>query len=190
MKAILKFTIFFLSNILVRLFYRVSIPFDSEILGLPIIRKAPDSKINFGFRCRIVSSSLFTDLGVSRPVIIRTKRPESIIEIGNHVGLSGTTIVCDNKISIGDYSMIGADVIIADTDFHQMSSEDRRYAELENQHYSVRIGKNVFIGARSIILKGVEIGDNSVIGAGSIVTNLVEENSVYAGNPARKIRSL
>ena len=52
-----------------------------------------------------------------------------------------------------------------------------------------RVGKNCFVGGRSLILPGVEIGDNCVIGAGSIVTKNVASNSVVAGNPAKVIRT-
>lgn len=51
----------------------------------------------------------------------------------------------------------------------------------------VTIGNNVFIGAKSVILCNVSIGNNVVIGAGSVVTCNLEANSVYAGNPAKKI---
>lgn len=51
----------------------------------------------------------------------------------------------------------------------------------------VLIGDNVFIGADSVILPGVNIGSNIIVGAGSVVTNDLESNSVYVGNPARKI---
>lgn len=51
----------------------------------------------------------------------------------------------------------------------------------------VTIGNNVFIGMNTIITRNVTIGDNVVIGVGSIVTKDCESNSVYAGNPARKI---
>ena len=54
----------------------------------------------------------------------------------------------------------------------------------------VSIGDNVFIGMDSIIIKGVSIGDNVIIGSGSIVTKNCEANSVYAGNPAKRIMSL
>lgn len=54
----------------------------------------------------------------------------------------------------------------------------------------VRIGNNVFIGINAVITRGVTIGDNVVIGAGSIVTSDCESNSVYAGNPARRIMSI
>ncbi|WP_276946495.1 acyltransferase [Haematobacter massiliensis] len=52
-----------------------------------------------------------------------------------------------------------------------------------------RIGRNCFIGGRSLILPGVEIGDNCVVGAGSVVTKSVPANSVVAGNPARVLYS-
>ena len=53
----------------------------------------------------------------------------------------------------------------------------------------VHIGNNVFIGAGSIIMPGVTIGDNSIIGAGSVVLHDIENCSVVAGNPAKKISS-
>ena len=52
----------------------------------------------------------------------------------------------------------------------------------------VHIGNNVFIGAGSIILPGVNIGDDTIIEAGSVVTHDIESNSVVAGNPAQKIK--
>ena len=51
-----------------------------------------------------------------------------------------------------------------------------------------RIGKNCFVGGRSMILPGVEIGDGCVIGAGSVVTKSVPPGCVVAGNPARILR--
>jgi len=52
------------------------------------------------------------------------------------------------------------------------------------------IGNNVFIGSQCIIMPGVNIGDNVVIGAGSVVTKNLESNGVYAGVPAKFIKSL
>ena len=49
------------------------------------------------------------------------------------------------------------------------------------------IGKNSFIGARAMVLPGVEIGENAIIGAQSVVTKDVPANVIFAGNPARKI---
>lgn len=54
---------------------------------------------------------------------------------------------------------------------------------------STRIGDRVSIGSNATILP-VSICDDVVIGAGSVVTRDISEPGVYAGNPARKIRSL
>ncbi|WP_420143839.1 acyltransferase [Sphingobium sp.] len=52
-----------------------------------------------------------------------------------------------------------------------------------------RIGRRCFIGARSLILPGVEIGDGSIVAAGAVVTKNVPPGSIVAGNPAQIIRS-
>lgn len=52
------------------------------------------------------------------------------------------------------------------------------------------IDDDVWIGANVTILPGVHIGKCAIIGAGSVVTGDVEEYSIYAGVPAKKIRSL
>ena len=80
--------------------------------------------------------------------------------------------------------------MITDSDSHPIKAEDRlRYNY--NKHTKSKpivIGKNVFIGARSIVMKGVNIGDGAVIGAGSVVTKDVPANAIVAGNPVRLIK--
>jgi acetyltransferase-like isoleucine patch superfamily enzyme len=49
----------------------------------------------------------------------------------------------------------------------------------------IKIGNNVFIGARSTFLPGVTVGDNCVIGTGSVVTKSIPSGYVVSGNPAR-----
>ncbi|WP_352232128.1 DapH/DapD/GlmU-related protein [Marivivens sp. LCG002] len=62
-------------------------------------------------------------------------------------------------------------------------------AQGEAEERPVKIGNDVWIGTRSIILPGVSIGDHSIIGAGSIVTKSFPAYSVIGGNPAQLIRS-
>lgn len=56
-----------------------------------------------------------------------------------------------------------------------------------NQKGKVKIERNSFIGANSIILPSVTIGKNSIVGAGSVVTKDVPSGTVVAGNPAKVI---
>lgn len=50
------------------------------------------------------------------------------------------------------------------------------------------IGDNVDIGSNSVILGEINIGSNSVVGAGSVVLKNIDENEIFAGNPAVKIK--
>lgn len=54
----------------------------------------------------------------------------------------------------------------------------------------ITIGDNVFIGYGAIILPGITIGNNVVIGACSVVTRNLESGYVYAGVPAKRIKSV
>lgn len=54
----------------------------------------------------------------------------------------------------------------------------------------VQIMDNVFIGWGSTLLPGTTIGENSIIGAGAVVSGIIESNSGYVGNPARKLMSI
>lgn len=54
--------------------------------------------------------------------------------------------------------------------------------------YSIFIGNDVWIGSNSTLVDGITIGDGAIIGAGAVVTKNVEPYSVYAGNPARKLK--
>lgn len=113
------------------------------------------------------------------------------VEIGEGSGLSSVAITCTKKVMIGSNVLIGAGVKIYDTDFHPLSDK-KRYAGKQNQSdvkcKEVVIGDGTFIAAGSMILKGCHIGKNCVIGAGSIVTSNIEENQIWAGNPAHFIR--
>ncbi|MBJ7323346.1 MAG: hypothetical protein JHC70_13515 [Rhodococcus sp.] len=94
------------------------------------------------------------------------------------------------NVEIGDRCLIGADAVITDTDFHPVSpSRGRRYAKVPAGKPEDRIivGSDVFIGTKSVILKGVRIGDGSVIGAGSVVTKSVRSHTIVAGNPAKPV---
>ena len=75
------------------------------------------------------------------------------------------------------------------THTHEISSGKRR-AERKTVFRPIVIGDGCWIGANVTILPGVTIGRGTVVGAGSVVVKDLDANSVYVGNPARKIRQL
>ncbi|MDP1789723.1 MAG: DapH/DapD/GlmU-related protein [Methylibium sp.] len=125
-------------------------------------------------------------------MILRTVRSGARIRIGAETGISGGSICAAVSVEIGSRCLLGADVLIVDTDFHAIEPIGRR----TNTDWSrigcapVHIGDDVFIGARAIILKGVSVGAGAVIGAGSVVTRSVPEGVIVAGNPAIAVGSV
>jgi acetyltransferase-like isoleucine patch superfamily enzyme len=181
----------FLGAVLLRL-YGVSIGKNLTLTGLPIVSKHKNASIWIGNNVMLLSNSITTALGVNHPVILRTLTQNAKIEIGDDVGISGGSICAGKLVKIGARSMLGANVTIADTDFHDFSHKNRRYAGLpeEASFEAVVLKENVFVGINTIILKGVTIGRNTVIGAGSVVTHNIPADSVAAGNPCKVIKAL
>jgi maltose O-acetyltransferase len=91
------------------------------------------------------------------------------------------------KVVIKENTAIAFDVLIC-TSSHKMSQSLKRAGESDRK--PVIIGKGCWIGARAIILPGVIIGDGCVIAAGSVVINDCKPNTLYAGVPAREVKSL
>lgn len=97
------------------------------------------------------------------------------------------TLVDDTHIYVGDYTMIGPNVVLA-TAGHPILPELRPLAYQYNM--PIHIGKNCWLGAGVIVLPGITIGDNSVIGAGSVVTKDIPANVVAVGNPCKVLREI
>ena len=102
--------------------------------------------------------------------------------------MRGTTIWASTEIVIGNNLLTAPYSWIVDNDAHGINPAKRanKYAKTA----PVKIGDNVWIGYRAMVLKGVTIGDNAVIAAGAIVTKDVPSNSVAAGVPARIIKTI
>lgn len=109
------------------------------------------------------------------------------LKIGNRVGISSSCLWVTNSITIGNHVNIGADTLILDTDAHHLDWKERRDGGERNSKPIV-IEDDVFIGTRSIVLKGVTIGARSIIGAGSVVSKNIPADCIAAGNPCRIIR--
>ena len=109
------------------------------------------------------------------------------LQLGKYILISpGTSIRSAQKIVIGDSTMIASDVTITDSDWHDIYDRTDYVASPKE----VIIQENVWIGEKSLILKGSKIGKNSIIGAGSVVSGEVPANVIFAGNPAKEIKKL
>jgi acetyltransferase-like isoleucine patch superfamily enzyme len=99
----------------------------------------------------------------------------------------GTSIVALESVDIGERCLIGTHCMIMDTPFHDVDPERRLEPPVARP---IKIGDNVWLGARVVVMPGVTIGDDSVVGVGSIVTHDVPARTLVAGVPAAFIRTL
>ena len=138
--------------------------------------------IGKGFKCnnRIDSNSI----GLIQPCVFNVEAEGSKIIIGNNVGISGSTLNASLQIKIDDNVLIGSGCLITDTDSHPIEYMSRiNNDNTKTGKAPIHICEGAFVGARSIILKGVTIGPHSIIGAGSVVTRDIPENCLAYGNP-------
>jgi len=158
--------------------------------GVPNIMRAAGASIVFGDRVALRSRTADNVL-IGRRCTLAALRDGAVIEVGDEVGISGATIVAMTRITVGSRTLIGAEAMIVDSDFHPLDPAQRRIHETAGaKSAAVHIGKEVFIGARAIILKSVNIGDGAVIAAGAVVTKDVASGDIVAGNPARVVGSV
>jgi acetyltransferase-like isoleucine patch superfamily enzyme len=184
----LIYTPYFLRDILFCFLFLKKWDSSWRFKGLPLIQKHKKAKIIIGKKLVLCSNPKKNSIGVFQKVIIKALNPESKIKIGVNVGISGATI-SGISISIGNNVLIGSGVLITDSDAHPIHPL-LRYDGSYIVTAPIIIEDDVFIGARSIILKGVTIGKGSVVGAGSIVSKDVPPMSIVAGNPARVISEI
>ena len=117
-------------------------------------------------------------------ILIDARCPESRIRIGKNsvIGNSVSLISFSSSIDVGEGCLLGARVIIVDSDFHPIAPTARR----QRPHSKpVRIGSNVAFGFSSIVLKGVDIGSDCFVGAGAVVAKSVSRAHKIWGNPAK-----
>lgn len=108
------------------------------------------------------------------------------ITIGRNVFINACCHFQDHGgVTLGDGCLIGHNVVFATLN-HGMDPEDRG----SMYPAPIRLGKNVWVGSNSTILRGVTVGDNAIIAAGAVVTKNVAANTVVGGVPARYIRNI
>lgn len=155
------------------------------------IKARTECSIVIGDHVRLLAHWRSNRVGLAGPVILHTWEGGRI-EIGDYTGASSVVISSRSGVKIGRHCNLGGNVRIFDHDFHSIDADVRRGPRgcEDCSTRPIRIGNDVFIGAQSIILKGVTIGDRAIIGAGSVVTKDVPADTIAAGNPAAIIRQV
>jgi len=143
---------------------------------------------------KIIKSIILQGLAKRCPfpsLVVKLQRWRGV-KIGKHVYIGPNVdidILYPHMIEIGDYVSIGMNTMIFAHSNPTCSINIKReiYPRIIKK---VRILRGSWIPPGCIILPGVTIGPDSIVGAGSVVTKDVEEESLYAGSPAKKIKDL
>lgn len=112
------------------------------------------------------------------------------VTIGNRCFFNNDcSIICMNKVSIGEGTLFGEGVRIYDHNHRFNKLEE----PIKTQGYSigeVTVGKHCWIGSNVVLLKGAKIGDNCVIGAGCVIAQEIPENTVVKMTPQMSYEKL
>lgn len=147
-------------------------------------------RISIGDNFMMTSGETINPIGGNLEGAIYMDNSEVEIVIGNNVGMSSTRMWIHNKLTVGNNVKVGAGVLFIDTDCHPIDYMVRRISNDGTKSSPILIEDDVWIGAQSIVLKGVTIGARSIIGAGSVVTKSIPADCIAAGNPCKVIKSL
>lgn len=126
------------------------------------------SKVTLGKKIRVHSGSKIK------------VRSGAELNVGDNVKINYYCIIaCRDKISIGDGTEFGPSVYLYDHDHDYKKGLCANSDEESFKKAPIEIGKNCWIGANTVILRGTRVGDNCVIGAGCVVKGEVPDNTVY-----------
>ncbi len=149
----------------------------------PDVRKAKGSRIILHEDTTLTSNPRHNPL-LLHPVIIRTLTPNAVIEMKKGSGMSGASLICCNRITIGEHTIIGPNTLIYDSEGHSYTPEIGWKGRVTRTGRPINIGAKCFIGSSCIIMSGVTIGDNCVLSAGTVLKCDVPAGHMACGNPA------
>ncbi|MCC8195493.1 MAG: Coenzyme F420 hydrogenase/dehydrogenase, beta subunit C-terminal domain [Ruminococcus sp.] len=101
---------------------------------------------------------------------------DAVLETGYFYTGLNTNVICKHKMTFGNNVMLGRDVCVFDSDYHKIFNEG---GDLISADKEVVIEDNVWIGARSMVLKGSHIHQGAIVSANTMVMGDVEENRVF-----------
>ena len=164
-------------------------------LGLALLRLR-HRRIDFGPRCDVRSGGHFL---VARGAAARfgarcvvdhgfTLECRGRLDVGDGTVFGHhCTVASDRSIVIGRNCLLAELVSIRDHD-HAFADPSTPIVDQGRSTAPIRIGDNVWVGAKATVTRGVTIGCNTVVGAHAVVTRDLPANCVAAGVPARVVR--
>jgi acetyltransferase-like isoleucine patch superfamily enzyme len=163
-----------------------------------------NSVIDSSFCFKHFFSNLLSGLKVGSNVTIwrasLAAEENGFIEIGDYSYITNASLVCSERISIGERVFVAGGVTIVDSDFHPiapaarladtiaLSTIGKRSIRPKIKAMPVTIKDDVWIGFNATILKGVTIGEGAIISPGSLVIEDVAPGVTVAGNPAKPVK--
>lgn len=152
----------------------------NKIGGLVFTKGRPEivnqGYLELGNLVRIWSNVFRTRLAVG---------PDAKLIVGNNCRLNGTTIAATHHVKIGNNCRLAPFSHIMDSDYHDLNNR-----ELPGQQAAVILEDDVWIGTRSMVLRGVTIHRGAVVASGAVVTKDVPPYTVVGGVPAKVIRKI
>jgi len=129
--------------------------------------------------------------------------PHGCVTVGPYTCLNGTTLVCNDAITIGAHCLIAWGVVISDSwvepgvplsarqaSLRAAAADPSRRLPPHAPPRPVVLEDTVWVGFDSIVLPGVTLGKGCVIGSKTVVTTSVPPYAVVVGNPSRIVRFL
>ncbi|GGW40864.1 acyltransferase [Arenibacter certesii] len=156
----------------------INIEHGAILSGITIYMRGDNHTLSIGKNCQFNGGSVWFE------------DHHCTLEIGNNSTIESAHIAVtepNKKIIIGEDCMFSSHIEFRTGDSHSILDNTTR--QRINYAENIQIGNHVWIGAHSIILKGVTIGNNCIIGTSSLVTNNIPDNSIGAGVPAKVVKN-
>jgi len=112
----------------------------------------------------------------------------ALFEVGDHTTCVGMHAALHESrtLRLGKDCQLAADIYLTVSDTHPIYDLDT--GERINVGKDVEVGDHVWLGFRTVILKGSKVGSGSTIGTCTVVAGSIPENCVAVGNPARVVK--
>lgn len=158
---------------------------DVILNGIPAIRRKGSGRLILGDGITVNSARWANWLNTGSSMMLSVE-DGATLELKRGCGVSGSQLIANVGIEVGEDALIGAGCLLCDSDMHEVPLGSGKPVALA----PIKIGARAFIGARCIILKGVTIGEGAVVGAGSVVTKDIPPDVIASGNPAKVVKQL